>query len=856
MSHFKYDIIASNIVRCYGLTKHSETGELILVLNFMDFDLCEYLENNNSAINWKDRYRIIYKISACLHSMHEKDLIHKDLHPGNVLLQGKHQIRISDLGFCESVNNHSEKVYGCTPYIAPEVLYNNHYSTMSDIYSLGIIMWMVSAGFSPFYDQKHDIFLVKAIMLGLRPDVVYGTPPEYVELMKQCWDAIPENRPDARTIYKKIYNLLQNFSDDITNDKNSEIITYNTENDNNPNMGEHSNKHWSATAQHLSSGPKHLLKDNLNHLSSGPMNWIKDEQKKFSSGPKNWLKDKQKTFSSGPKNWIKDEQKKFSSGSIHCYTNLSPENFTKDSKEGSDDLNSVNDYASVKKLFEEWNIDENQPVEQNQDSNTSYSEEFEKIDSIESLKTHDTDEFEKVNDISESFETSLLQTHIIDEFEKVDLIESVKPDSTDELEKVNSFESVKPDSTDDYVTIRKVDRMNRIVDVLYLIFAKLHNENFNEKDANKVIDRFITKNNETSHTVFTWLSKNKINSEYICLLGRFYLGGIGTDENKEEAYSLFVNAANNGNYIAQLYTKEAFELFLESAKGGDSKGQTILGICYEDGIGTTKDKNKAFKWYLKSAEGGNTWGQYNLGRCYKNGIGIIKDENKAFKWYLKSAEGGNYAGQLNLGHCFRNGIGIFKDNSRAFVWYLKSAEGNSSSGQVNVGICYQNGIGVTKDEKKAFEWYFKSATNGNYTAQRQLGLCYRNGIGTSQDQERAIKWLQKSKNNKLQKPRSNDKCLENPEIESLLKKSSLSRIPFNELEIMRKIGKGGFATVYLGKWKTLDEVKPVALKLIHGSHRISEEFINEMHILFLNLRILHFYSVMEYQNLIILMIIF
>ncbi|CAG8535514.1 3232_t:CDS:10 [Gigaspora rosea] len=330
MSHFKYDIIASNIVRCYGLTKHSETGELILVLNFMDFDLCEYLENNNSAINWKDRYRIIYKISACLHSMHEKDLIHKDLHPGNVLLQGKHQIRISDLGFCESVNNHSEK------------------------------------------------------------------------------------------------------------------------NDNNPNMGEHSNKHWSATAQHLSSGPKHLLKDNLNHLSSGPMNWIKDEQKKFSSGPKNWLKDKQKTFSSGPKNWIKDEQKKFSSGSIHCYTNLSPENFTKDSKEGSDDLNSVNDYASVKKLFEEWNIDENQPVEQNQDSNTSYSEEFEKIDSIESLKTHDTDEFEKVNDISESFETSLLQTHIIDEFEKVDLIESVKPDSTDELEKVNSFESVKPDSTDEF----------------------------------------------------------------------------------------------------------------------------------------------------------------------------------------------------------------------------------------------------------------------------------------------------------------------------------------------------------------------------------------------------------------------
>ncbi|CAG8459147.1 2847_t:CDS:2 [Gigaspora margarita] len=201
LSNFKYDKIASSIVKCYGLTKEPNTGDFILVLNVMDFDLrefCKYLEEKNLPISWKDRCQIIYKISVCLHEIHQEGVIHKDLHPGNVLIRENYEIRISDL-----------------------------------------------------------------------------------ELMKQCWDAIPENRPDAKTIYKKIYAMQKTLLDNNANDNtDSSMPCISSQNE-------------FSMRKDLSIPPR--------HLSSGPKNWLED---KFSLDPKNLTDDKRKKFSSGPKNWV------------------------------------------------------------------------------------------------------------------------------------------------------------------------------------------------------------------------------------------------------------------------------------------------------------------------------------------------------------------------------------------------------------------------------------------------------------------------------------------------------------------------------------------------------------------------
>ncbi|RHZ90291.1 hypothetical protein Glove_1g22 [Diversispora epigaea] len=122
---------------------------------------------------------------------------------------------ISDLGFSGPVDKPLNSIYGNLPYIAPEVLCDQIYTTKSDIYSIGILMWEVATGETPFGDHEHDLDLSLDIVKGYRPKINEDIPHEYLTLMKQCWDANPDNRPNALTIYNKIKLLIKSYYEEM-----------------------------------------------------------------------------------------------------------------------------------------------------------------------------------------------------------------------------------------------------------------------------------------------------------------------------------------------------------------------------------------------------------------------------------------------------------------------------------------------------------------------------------------------------------------------------------------------------------------------------------------------------------------
>ncbi|RIA96680.1 kinase-like domain-containing protein [Glomus cerebriforme] len=182
----------------------------------MDANLRDYLQQNHDQLTWKERFQIVIDIIVSLESIHNENIIHKNLHSGNILYKQINQrFGISDLGFCVPDSNKSSKnIYGNLPYIAPEVIAGREYTFKSDIYSIAMLMWEISSGQPPFINNEHDYDLTINIINGIRPRIVSGTPPEYISLMKQCWDAHPLKRPDIKTLYSKIKEIYKLYQDD------------------------------------------------------------------------------------------------------------------------------------------------------------------------------------------------------------------------------------------------------------------------------------------------------------------------------------------------------------------------------------------------------------------------------------------------------------------------------------------------------------------------------------------------------------------------------------------------------------------------------------------------------------------
>ena len=113
-----------------------------MVLNYhQEGNLRDYLQKNHSKLTLNNRITILSYFCESLYHIHKKDLIHCDLHSGNILIQGG-SCFITDLGLCGPVDEKSSgKIYGIVTYVAPEVIQGNKCTKESDVYSVGMLMW-------------------------------------------------------------------------------------------------------------------------------------------------------------------------------------------------------------------------------------------------------------------------------------------------------------------------------------------------------------------------------------------------------------------------------------------------------------------------------------------------------------------------------------------------------------------------------------------------------------------------------------------------------------------------------------------------------------------------------------------
>ncbi|CAG8552261.1 11122_t:CDS:2, partial [Racocetra fulgida] len=136
-----------SIPKCYGLSQHPSTKEYILVFNYYEQgDLRALLADRYTDMKLRDKLLILSDIISELNSIHKRKLVHKNFHPGNILIAKSSWIdgslninglAISDLGLNTPVNEppYSKEIYGVIPFVAPEIFQALPYTAAADIYS-------------------------------------------------------------------------------------------------------------------------------------------------------------------------------------------------------------------------------------------------------------------------------------------------------------------------------------------------------------------------------------------------------------------------------------------------------------------------------------------------------------------------------------------------------------------------------------------------------------------------------------------------------------------------------------------------------------------------------------------------
>jgi serine/threonine protein kinase len=153
---------------------------------------------------------ILYGVAVGMLVLHRRGIIHRDLKPANILLTDTLEPKVADFGLSKCVGSAEDlnmTMFSGTPlYMAPEVHEARDYDFSVDVYAYGILLHAALSDMDPFADLpvKGLTALALKVIGGARPSIAVDIDTNWRNLMVECWDAAPHQRPDFETICRRL----------------------------------------------------------------------------------------------------------------------------------------------------------------------------------------------------------------------------------------------------------------------------------------------------------------------------------------------------------------------------------------------------------------------------------------------------------------------------------------------------------------------------------------------------------------------------------------------------------------------------------------------------------------------------
>ena len=208
------------------LLDHFENGEYIFIV--MEYikggSLTDYMKSKKFNFTERRAAELIYQLAKGLKYLHKYGIIHRDLKPDNVMLteaSDRGNIKIMDFGLSKILGKKEKSTdgFGTLTFVSPEVLIRKPYNKEVDIWSLGVILYLMLSGELPFDDpDDNEQNIAKSIVyqdVKFPPETFSKRSKAVINLIKGCLTKDPKNRIKIDEILKGEWIKQQLYSEKV-----------------------------------------------------------------------------------------------------------------------------------------------------------------------------------------------------------------------------------------------------------------------------------------------------------------------------------------------------------------------------------------------------------------------------------------------------------------------------------------------------------------------------------------------------------------------------------------------------------------------------------------------------------------